>query len=169
MSCPQIGSLSSSTANQKAAQNNYRALGCQDLYFLNFVTCNQTKSWGTFKHLLLLHSFWAFIYNVNSFLTFWPSAPCMSPLFHQFAINLCWISDPSLNEWSCLENNQNKSHVSTVNFRLQRKIYKTLQMTANFKYHSSNCAVLRLNYSFFMIARPLFTLAHFFSVMSNTY
>ena len=40
MSCPQIGSLSSSTANQRAAQNNYRALGYQDLYFLNFVTCN---------------------------------------------------------------------------------------------------------------------------------
>ena len=39
LSCPQIGSLSSSTANQRAAQNNYRALGCQNLYFLNFVTC----------------------------------------------------------------------------------------------------------------------------------
>ena len=39
LSCPQIGSLSSSTANQRAAQNNYRSLGCQDLYFLNFVTC----------------------------------------------------------------------------------------------------------------------------------
>ena len=39
LSCPQIGSLSSSTANQRAAQNNYRDLGCQDLYFLNFVTC----------------------------------------------------------------------------------------------------------------------------------
>ena len=34
LSCPQIGSLSSSTANQRAAQNNYRALGCQDLYNL---------------------------------------------------------------------------------------------------------------------------------------
>ena len=39
MSCPNIGSLSSSTANQRAAQNNYRAYGCQDLYFLNFVAC----------------------------------------------------------------------------------------------------------------------------------
>ena len=39
LSCPQIGSLSSSTANQRAAENNYRALGHQDLYFLNFVTC----------------------------------------------------------------------------------------------------------------------------------
>ena len=28
-----------STANQRAAQNNYRALGCQDLYFLNFASC----------------------------------------------------------------------------------------------------------------------------------
>ena len=28
LSCPQIGSLSSSTANQRAAQNNYWALGC---------------------------------------------------------------------------------------------------------------------------------------------
>ena len=39
LSCPQIGSLSSLTANQKAAQNNYWALGCQDLYYLNFGTC----------------------------------------------------------------------------------------------------------------------------------
>ena len=31
LSCPQIGSLSSSTANQRAAQNNYRAWGFQDL------------------------------------------------------------------------------------------------------------------------------------------
>ena len=37
LTCPLIGSLSSSTANQRAAQNNYQALGCQDLYFLNFV------------------------------------------------------------------------------------------------------------------------------------
>ena len=43
LSCPQIGSLSSSTANQRAAQYNYPALGCQDLYFLNFVTCNILK------------------------------------------------------------------------------------------------------------------------------
>ena len=40
LSCPPIGSLSSSTTNQRAAQNNYRALGCQELYFLNSVTCN---------------------------------------------------------------------------------------------------------------------------------
>ena len=33
LSCPHIGSLSSSTANQRAA------LGCQNLYYLNFVTC----------------------------------------------------------------------------------------------------------------------------------
>ena len=38
LSCPQIGSLSNSTANQSAAQNNYLALGCQDVYFLNVVT-----------------------------------------------------------------------------------------------------------------------------------
>jgi hypothetical protein len=40
LNCPLIGSLSSSIANQKAAQNNYRTLGFQDLYFLNFVTCS---------------------------------------------------------------------------------------------------------------------------------
>ena len=40
-SCPQIGSLSSSTANQRAAQNNHQALGWLDLFFLNFVTCNE--------------------------------------------------------------------------------------------------------------------------------
>ena len=39
LTCPLIGSLSSSTVNQRAAQNNYRALGLQDLYFLNVVTC----------------------------------------------------------------------------------------------------------------------------------
>ena len=39
LSCPLIGSLSSPTINQRAAQNNYQALGFQDLYFLNFVTC----------------------------------------------------------------------------------------------------------------------------------
>ena len=39
LSCPQIGSTSSSTSNQRAAQNNHQALGSQDLYFLNFVTC----------------------------------------------------------------------------------------------------------------------------------
>ena len=39
LSWPEIGSRSSSTANQRAAQDNYWALGCQDLYFLNFVTC----------------------------------------------------------------------------------------------------------------------------------
>ena len=48
-SCPQIGSLSSPTANQRAALNNYWALGFQDLYFLNFVTCKKTT--------LLLFSF----------------------------------------------------------------------------------------------------------------
>ena len=41
LSCPLICSLSSLTANQRAAQNNYRALGCQDLYFLNFVICKK--------------------------------------------------------------------------------------------------------------------------------
>ena len=46
LSCPQIGSLSSSTANQRAAQNNYRAFGCQDLYFLNFVTCIGSSQGG---------------------------------------------------------------------------------------------------------------------------
>ena len=35
----QIGSLSSSTANQRAAQKYFWALGCQDLYFLNSDTC----------------------------------------------------------------------------------------------------------------------------------
>ena len=40
---PSIGSLSSSTANQRAAQNNYRALGRQDLCFLNFVTCTTSE------------------------------------------------------------------------------------------------------------------------------
>ena len=40
LSCPQIDSLSSSTANQREAQNNYRALGCHDLYYLNFVASN---------------------------------------------------------------------------------------------------------------------------------
>ena len=43
LSCPQIDSLSSSTANQRAAQNNYWAFECQDMYFLNFVTCNIKK------------------------------------------------------------------------------------------------------------------------------
>ena len=43
LSCPLIGSLSSSTANQRAAQNNYRTLGFQDLYFLNFVTYKVEK------------------------------------------------------------------------------------------------------------------------------
>ena len=46
LSCPQIGSLSSSTANQGTAQNNYQA--CQSLYFLNFVTCKvgwNLKNW----------------------------------------------------------------------------------------------------------------------------
>ena len=38
LSCPLIGSLNSSTANQRAAQNNYYALWFQYLYFLNFVT-----------------------------------------------------------------------------------------------------------------------------------
>ena len=46
LSCPQIGSLSSSTANQRAAQNNYQALGCQGLYFLNFVMCTNKN----FRH-----------------------------------------------------------------------------------------------------------------------
>ena len=38
LSCPLIGSISSSTANQRAAQNNYQTLGFQNLYFLNCVT-----------------------------------------------------------------------------------------------------------------------------------
>ena len=41
LSCPLIGSRSSSTANQRAAQNNCRALGSQDLYFLKFFTCKE--------------------------------------------------------------------------------------------------------------------------------
>ena len=43
LSCPLIGSLSRSTANQEAAQNNYYTepdFGFCDLYFLNFFTCN---------------------------------------------------------------------------------------------------------------------------------
>ncbi len=44
LSCPLIGSLSSSTANQRAAQNNYRTLGCQNLCFLNFVTKKLAKN-----------------------------------------------------------------------------------------------------------------------------
>ena len=43
LSCPLIGSLSSSAANQRAAQNNYRALGIQDLFFLIFLTCTLLK------------------------------------------------------------------------------------------------------------------------------
>jgi hypothetical protein len=42
LSCPQIGSLSSSTVNQRQGgqiKTNYGVFGCQDLYFLNFVTC----------------------------------------------------------------------------------------------------------------------------------
>ena len=49
MSCPQIGSLITSTANQKAAQNNYRALGCQNLYFLNFVACKLNSCHGNYS------------------------------------------------------------------------------------------------------------------------
>ena len=35
-----------STANQRAAQNNYQTLGFQDLYFLNFVTCTRNNITG---------------------------------------------------------------------------------------------------------------------------
>ena len=45
LSCPLIGSRSSgATANQGAEQNNCRALGSQDLYFLKFFTCKQKIS-----------------------------------------------------------------------------------------------------------------------------
>ena len=35
-----------STANQRATQNNYRTLGFQDLYFLNFFTCTRNNITG---------------------------------------------------------------------------------------------------------------------------
>ena len=58
LSCPQIGSLSNSTANQRAAQNNYWTLGLQDLYFLNFVTCNAPYSFlGKHSHLAIKTNF----------------------------------------------------------------------------------------------------------------
>ena len=48
LSCPIIGSLSSSTANQRAADNNYQALVFQDLYFLKhcylYQVINQFKN-----------------------------------------------------------------------------------------------------------------------------
>ena len=44
LSCPFISSRSSSTANQRVAQNNYQGLGCQDLYFLNLVTCTGSSA-----------------------------------------------------------------------------------------------------------------------------
>ena len=46
LSCLLIGSLSSSKANQRVAQNNYQVLGFQDLYFLNFVTCTRQSKKG---------------------------------------------------------------------------------------------------------------------------
>ena len=39
LSCPLIGSRSSSTANQRVDQNNCQTLGSQDLYFLKIFTC----------------------------------------------------------------------------------------------------------------------------------
>ena len=47
LSCPPIGSLSSSTANPRAAENNYRALGCQDLYYLKLCKfrCDSQKDY----------------------------------------------------------------------------------------------------------------------------
>ena len=66
LSCPLIGSLSSSTADQRAAQNNYWALGFQDLCFSNFVTYNHISNWFWHVHIcfnlklcnlvILLHS-----------------------------------------------------------------------------------------------------------------
>ena len=59
LSCPLIGSRSSSTANQRAGQKNCRSLGSQDLYFLNFFTCTSCvchttgqKSLQFFVHIL---------------------------------------------------------------------------------------------------------------------
>ena len=51
LSCPLIGSRSvvccGATANQRAAQNDCRALGSKDLYSLKFFTCNVSfvKTW----------------------------------------------------------------------------------------------------------------------------
>ena len=46
LSCPLIGSCNSSTANQRAAQNNCMALGSQDLYFLKYLP---VKFWHDFR------------------------------------------------------------------------------------------------------------------------
>ena len=57
----------------------------------------------------------------------------------------------------------NHIHVSTVNFR-STKLFKWKRIS-----NIIHQIVLGLNHKFwcFMIARPLFTLAHFFSLMSN--
>ena len=59
LSCLQIGSLSSSTANQRAAQNNYWVLGCHNLYLLNFVSC----IWFAKKNSKEMLQFWEFKSN----------------------------------------------------------------------------------------------------------
>ena len=86
-SCPLIASLSSSTANQRAAQKDYQALGFQDLYCLTFFTCICTVGtindipgkhqclyitkflWGLSTgsfHLTSLTDFWTFSLQWNN-------------------------------------------------------------------------------------------------------
>ena len=93
LSCHQIGSLSSSTANQRAAQNNYRALGCQDLYFLNFVTCTLKNSGCTSVcNLVILLSLVTYLFITSIFnvgreevsVAPPPLVVIVTPHFHEF-------------------------------------------------------------------------------------
>ena len=54
-----MGTLSSSTANLRAAQSNCRAFGCQELHFLNFVTRTHrvrriTKLWSRVRYKMTI-------------------------------------------------------------------------------------------------------------------